>query len=191
MNVRNAIVDELVRICPSCHLTRSNIRDDEFSCRGGLTDHIVYRAMIIGTMVYSPRDLRSLIQSWVRNGTANIRIPSTRLYIDRDCDTPLDTLGDPDCPPPTTAIPTTSKSTTSNEKITDLDTTAPGTTTKNLGVTRNNDAVIEPVVIRAGTIGGVVLAVIITLLIVVLLFVLTVIIFKWKTRSRARYDKDK
>lgn len=60
-------------------------------------------------------------------------------------------------------------------------------TTENSGV-GDTDAVVEPVVIRAGTIGGVILAAIITLLMVVLMVVLIVTVGKWKTRSL--YDKD-
>ena len=167
-------------MCPRCGLTTANIRDDEFSCRGGLTNQIVYRAMIIGTTTSSPSDLVSLIQSWVRGGAANIRLSSgTRLYIDRDCDTPLDTLWDPDCPLPTattsTPPPTISTTTIST---TEPDTTAPDTTMQSSGTERSvGDA--EPVV-RGGLIGGVVIAVVIVLLIVVLLVVLIVTIVKWK-----------
>ena len=168
-------------MCPGCHLTRSNIRDDEFSCRGGLTDRIVYRAMIIGTTVYSPRDLLSLIQSWVRSGNASIHILSTRLYIDQDCDTSLDTLGDSDCSLPTT-IPTTrlSSTTTSTEILTESDTTAPSMTTKKSGVGITN-AAMKPVMIRANMIGGAVLGIVAVLLLVVLLVQLVVIFFKWKS----------
>ena len=173
-------------MCPRCGLTTANIRDDEFSCRGGLTNQIVYRTMIIGTTASSPTDLVSLIQSWVRGGAANIRVsPGTRLYIDRDCDTPLDTLWDPDCPLSTTSTPppTVSTTTISTTTIstTEPDTTAPGMTTENSGAERVGAA--EPV-IRAGMIGGVVLAVVIVVLIVVFLVVLIVTIVKWKTTVR-------
>ena len=168
-------------MCPRCGLTTANIRDDEFSCRGGLTNQIVYRAMIIGTTTSSPADLVSLIQSWVRGGAANIRVSSdTRLYIDRDCDTPLDTLWDPDCPlsMATTSTPPPTISTTTIS-TTEPDTTAPTTTTMQNSGTERSVGDAEPVV-RGGLIGGVVIAVVIVLLIVVLLVVLIVTIVKWK-----------
>ena len=125
-------------------------------------------------------DLVSLIQSWVRGGAANILVSSgTRLYIDRDCDTPLDTLWDPDCPLPmaTTSTPPPTISTTTIS-TTEPDTTAPDTTMQSSGTERSvGDA--EPVV-RGGLIGGVVIAVVIVLLIVILLVVLIVTIVKWK-----------
>ena len=140
--------------------------------------------MIIGTTVYSPRDLLSLIQSWVRSGNASIYVPSTRLYIDQDCDTSLDTLRDSDCSLLTT-IPTTknSSTTTSIEILTESDTTAPSTITKNSEV-MITDAVMMPVKIRANTIAGVILGTIAVLLLVVILVQLVVIFFKWKASPR-------
>ena len=173
-------------MCPRCRLTTANIREDEFSCRGGLTNQIVYRAMIIGTATSSPMDLVSLIQSWVRGGAASIRVSSgTLLYIDRDCNTALDTLWDPDCPLPTTSTPppTTTTISTTTISTTEPDTTAPGTTTENSGTAERVEAAAEPV-IRAGMIGGIVLAVVIVGLIVVFLVVLIVTIVKWKTTVR-------
>ena len=99
LNVRRAIIQELdTRVCPSCGLTISNIRNDEFSCHGGLKNRIVYRAMIIGTDTYSATDLVSLIQSWITSGSASITVFSSRLRFDKDCTAFLDTLNDPDCP---------------------------------------------------------------------------------------------
>ena len=168
-------------MCSKCHLTRSNIRDDEFSCHGGLTNHIVYRAMIIGTTVYNPRDLLSLIQSWVRSGNASIRVSYTRLYIDQDCDTPLDTLSDPDCPPPTPSpITSIGSSTASTETIAEFDTTAPSMTTDKSRVGKA-DTATKPVMIRASVIGGASLGIVIVLLFTVLLIQLVVVIIKWKT----------
>ena len=99
MKFRRAIIEELdARVCPSCGLTVANIRDDEFSCHGGLTNRIVYRAMIIGTGTYSAPNLVSLIQSWVANGSASVTVFSSRLQVDKDCTTYLDTFNEPDCP---------------------------------------------------------------------------------------------
>ena len=168
-------------MCPRCGLTTANIRNNEFSCRGGLTNQIVYRAMIIGTTTSSPADLVSIIQSWVRGGAANIRVSSgTRLYIDRDCDTPLDTLWDPDCPLPmaiTSTLPPTISTTTIS--AIEPDTAAPDTITHS-STTDSSVGGVKPVV-RAGVIGGVVLTVVIVVLIVILLVVLIVTIVKWKT----------
>ena len=76
----------------------ANIKDDEFSCRGGITKQIVYRARIVGTDVYSSPGLVSLMQSWVGSGMASIMVQSSRLQLDPTCDTYLDTLQSPDCP---------------------------------------------------------------------------------------------
>ena len=97
LRFRRAIIEELDHMCPSCGLSIVNIKDDEFSCHG-LTDHIIYRAMIIGTDTYSAPNLVSLIQSWVASGSASITIFSSRLRVDKDCTTFLDTFRDPDCP---------------------------------------------------------------------------------------------
>ena len=169
-------------MCPMCGLTTANIRDDEFSCRGGLTNQIVYRAMIIGTTTSSPTDLVSLIQSWVMGGAAYIRVPSaTRLYIDQDCNTPLDTLWDPDCPLSTTSTPPPAISTTTRPISTsEPDTTVPSTTAESSETERSvEEGGAEPA-IRAGMIGGIVLAVVIVALVVVFLVVLIVTIVKWK-----------
>ena len=84
-------------MCPRCRLTTANIKEDQFSCRG-LTNHIVYRAMLVGTGTYSAPDIVSLLQMWVASGSASISALSTRLHLDKDCDTVLDTLDDPVCP---------------------------------------------------------------------------------------------
>ena len=159
-------------MCPRCLLTMANIRDDEFSCRGGVTNHIVYRAMITGTTAYSPSDLVSLLQSWVESGTASIFIPSTiqRLFIDEDCRTRLDTLWDPDCPPP--VVPTTQeKPTTAAETTTYISTDIDAVSA------RGTDA-------RGGVVGGIVLAMVIVLLVVVFLIVLIVTIVMWKSPKK-------
>ena len=175
---RRAIVTEIFHMCPTCSFTTSNIRDDEFSCRGGLTNHIVYRAMIIGTNVYSPTALLLLIQSWVRSGTAAITIQHTRLYLDQDCGIFLDTLRDPDCPlvtetPPTTTTPTPHPPET--VKIT----TASATTT-------DVRIASEPASNQIGAldISGFVVAVIIIALISVILVMIIFLAFKWNARKK-------
>ena len=174
-------------MCPRCRLTTANIREDEFSCRGGLTNQIVYRAMIIGTTAYGPTDLVSLIQSWVKSGTASIFVRSTRqrFYIDRDCDAPLDTLGDPDCP---LSVPTTATTTiTTSTEATEPDTTAPSTTAKKPGAV-SGAAAAGKTEIGAGVIGGLLLALVIIVLVFVLLVLLIVTIFKWKTSQKSVND---
>ena len=86
-----------MHLCPTCGLTVANIKDNEFSCRGGLTKQIVYRARIVGTDVYSAPGLVSLMQSWVGSGRASIMVQSSRLHLDSACATSLDTLKSPDC----------------------------------------------------------------------------------------------
>ena len=96
---RRAIIDKLnSEVCPACNLTTVDISDDEFSCRGGLTKHIVYRGEISGTATYSAPALISLIQSWVASGSASITVLSYRLHLDKHCTTMLKDLSEPDCP---------------------------------------------------------------------------------------------
>ena len=96
---RRAIVDKLnTEVCPTCTLTTADISDDEFSCRGGLTKHIVYRGEISGTEMYNASALVSLIQSWVASGSASITVLSYRLHLDKHCTTLLKDLSEPDCP---------------------------------------------------------------------------------------------
>ena len=99
-NVRKGLAQELAQLCTTCHgLTAANIKDDKFSCRGGLTNFIVYRARIVGTDTYSAPGLVSLMQSWVGSGRASVIVQSSHLHLDQTCDAYLDTLQSPDCPP--------------------------------------------------------------------------------------------
>ena len=96
---RRAIISKLnTEVCPICNLSIADISDDEFSCRGGLTKHIVYRGEISGTEMYSAPALIFLIQSWIAGGSASITILSYRLYLDQHCTTLLKDLNEPDCP---------------------------------------------------------------------------------------------
>ena len=171
---RGAIVEDINIMCPSCSLSIANIRDDEFSCRGGLTNQIIYRAMIIGTNSYSPNDLLSLIQSWVSSGYASIVVETSHLFLDKGCSTLLDTLRDPDCPlmlPPTTT-----------SSVTPPKTTAPPSTTKEKPSVVSN-------AVRAGDIGGILVALIIAVLTAVLLIVLVVTIMKWRAFKKKSYGR--
>ena len=97
--MRKGLAQELAQLCPACDLTVANIKDDEFSCRGGLTKQIVYRARMVGTNTYSAAGLVSLMRSWVGSGRASIMVQSSRLHLDPTCDAYLDTLQSSDCPP--------------------------------------------------------------------------------------------
>ena len=179
MKFRDAIVKEINIMCPSCSLSIANIMGDEFSCRGGLTNQIIYRAMIIGTNTYSPVALVSLIQSWVSTGYASIIVERSRLFLDKDCNTILDTLRDPHCPP---ELPSTTSSMTVPE------TTAPSSTI----TTTERPSVISEVMespLRARDIGNMLVALIIALLIAVLVVVLAVTIIKWRAFKKKSYDR--
>ena len=126
----------------------ANIRDDEFSCHGGLKNHIVYRAMIIGTDTYSAPSLVSLIQSWVSSGSASVSVFSSRLRFDKDCATFLDTFSDPDCP---------LKVEPQQDNITPS---------------------ASPQQLRAGEIGGILIGIIIIVLLAVLIIIIVVIALK-------------
>ena len=179
---RGAIVEEINIMCPSCSLSTANIRDDEFSCRGGLTNQIIYRAMIIGTNSYSPIALVSLIQSWVNTGYASIVVETSHLFMDTDCNTLLDTLRDPDCPLRVLPPATTSSVTPPKITVPSTKTTGPNTATE-----KPSSAVGSP--LRAGDIGGVLVAVIIAVLVVVLLMVLVITIMKWRAFKQKSYDR--
>ena len=182
---RSAIVQVLNRKCQGCGLTSANIRDDEFSCRGGLTNHIIYRAMVIGTSGYSSNALVTLLQLWVSSGTANIDVDSLRLNVDKDCFVPLDTLSDPDCPllmsVPLPTEPTTNIATTTRqvERTTRL---VPITTTEDVSVV---SSALEGV-LTTGDVGGIIVAIVIIALIVVLLVALLVIIIKWRSTKKPK-----
>ena len=172
LKFRRAMIDELdARVYPSCGLTIANIKDDEFSCHGGLTDHIVYRAMIIGTDTYSAPNLVSLIQSWVASGSASVTIFSSRLRFDKDCTTFLDTFNEPDCPlsvePQQTTTVVASKP---EERV------APSANSPH-----HND-------IRAGEIGGFLIGsiMIIVLLAVLILVIVVVALRKYKCKTYKR-----
>ena len=182
LKFRSALVQELNRRCQMCGLTAVNIRDDEFSCRGGLTNHIIYRAMIIGTNVYSPIALVSLLQSWVESGSASITVESQRLNLDEECSTPLDSLSDLDCPLVTKPPPQTTTSTT---VTTQTETTAPLKTTEKAKVV--SDAAVG--IISAGQIGGIIVVMVIIALIAVLLVAVTIAFMRWRAVKKSKaYD---
>jgi hypothetical protein len=156
-----------MHLCPTCRLSDANIKDDEFSCRGGLTDFIVYRARIVGTDTYSAPGLVSLMQSWVGSNSASIAIQSSsRLHLDASCPTSLDTLRSPDCPfvsrPPIT-------------------TTIGSPETK--PVSKKPEGGAEPASeersgLRAGEIGGIFIGALIVLFLAVVIVLLLVVLLK-------------
>ena len=135
--------------------------------------------MIIGTSVYSAPGLVSLIESWVASGTASITILSSRLHLDKDCSTPLDTLNDPDCPLEVEIATTT--------------TAAPMTTALKMTTTKPEDKDKGPSVkpapivagsVRAGEIGGFLVGAIIVILLAVLILVIIVIAVRKSKSSK-------
>ena len=159
----------------TCGLTIANIRDDEFSCRGGLTNQIVYRAMIIGTSTYSAPGLVSLIESWVASGTASITVLFSRLHLDKDCSTPLDTLDDPDCPLEMATTAAVAPMTTTLKEA--------KTTTK----PEDKGPNVKPIVagtVRAGEIGGFLVGAVIVILLAVLILVIIIIAVRKSKSSK-------
>ena len=151
-------------MCPSCGLTIANIKDDTFSCHGGLTNRIVYRAMIIGTDTYSAPDLISLIQSWVASGSASASVFSTRLQFDKDCTTYLDTFNEPNCP-----LRIESQETTTATKPKESVSSVSGASS------------------RGGEIGGFLIgAIIIVLLAVLIVVIIVVALWKYKCKPFKR-----
>lgn len=164
-------------MCPTCNITAANIKQDEFSCRGGLTNYIVYRARIVGTDVYSAPGLVSLMQSWVESGTASIVVgSSSRLHLDASCSTSLDTLRSADCPmiSPPVILTTDGKpdipSTTKEEK-------PMATTSKQEDSSGTKDR-LNSSASRGGEIGGIIVGSLVVILLTVLIVMLAV--FMWK-----------
>ena len=182
LKFRIAIVEEFsAQACATCGLTAANIKNDEFSCRGGLTNQIVYRAMIIGTDVYSAPGLVSLMESWVASGTASISALSLRLHLDSNCRTSLDTLNEPDCFLEVETTTTTDTSTTTTVTSDEVITTTPevkdqGPDVK-LTVARS---------VRSGEIGGFVVGAIIVILLVAIIIVITAVAIR-RFKSKTKY----
>ena len=171
LKFRSAIVKEITaQVCSTCGLTTANIRNDEFSCRGGLTNQIVYRAMIIGTEVYSAAGLVSLIESWVASGTASVSVLSLRLHLNRDCSTPLDSLNDPVCTVETEITTIADASMTTIKKVT---ITEPQTKTIGPSIMSNVGETVG-----AGEISGFSVGAIIIILLTVLVLVIPIIAVK-------------
>ena len=188
LKFRSAIVEEFNdQVCSACGLTTANIRNDEFSCRGGLINQIVYRAMVVGTNVYSAPGLVSLVEAWVASGIASITVLSSRLHLDKDCSTPLDTLNDPDCPleVETTTIMTTTMATTAIPMTTTLK-EVKETTTKPEDPDKQGPNV-KPVAggdVKAGEIGGFLVGAVIAILLAVLIVVIIVIAIRKSKSSK-------
>ena len=167
--MRKGLAQELAQLCPACGLTVANIKDDEFSCRGGLTKQIVYRARIVGTDTYSAPGLVSLMQSWVGSGRASIMVQSSRLHLDPTCSSSLDTLKAPDCEvlqrPTDSTEPT--RSTKPNSKTEPFQSGSSG--------------------VSVGEIGGIAVGgVIVVLLAILILLIAVVIMSKMKTKLSFR-----
>ena len=168
LQVRKGLAEELTQVCPSCGLTFTNIKDDEFSCRGGLTNYIIYRARIVGTDVYSAPGLVSLMQTWISSGSASLSVQSTsRLHLDPTCRTSLDTLRSSDCPMvPEPDIKTTEQTKPEVSKPEDID--------------KGQSAAAAT---SAGEVGGIIVGALIVILLVVLIVVLSIIVMRrWKPK---------
>ena len=166
-------------MCPQCRLTTANIKEDQFSCRG-LTNHIVYRAMLVGTGTNSAPDIVSLLQMWVASGSASISALSTRLHLDKDCNTVLDTLDDPVCP-----LQVVSEETTTTTQAAVSKTTIPKPDNK--GPSSNP---ITGEHIRVGEVLGFVLGIAIIVLLGVLIVVIIIVAAKkFKSKPNKRWLK--
>ena len=164
INVRNGLAEELEHLCPTCDLSIANIKDDEFSCRGGLTKQIIYRARIVGTDTYSAPGLVSLMQSWVGSGMASIMVQSSRLHLDPTCDASLDTLKAPDCKVVFFVEPTDP-------------TQKPSILSPVTGQSGSGGASV-------GTIGGIVVGGVTAVLLGILIIVLIAVVTMWKAKSK-------
>ena len=181
IQVRKGLAEELqAHICPTCGLTFANIKDDEFSCRGGLTNYIIYRARIVGNDVYSAPGLVSLMQSWVISGTASISLQSSsRLHLDPTCPTSLDTLRSADCPMVSTPV------------ISTVGEPTPKTTEdKNLEITNSKpedgnkgEGGVSAAATSAGEVGGIIIGALVVILLAVLIVMLAIVILRrWKPK---------
>lgn len=168
LQVRKGLAEELTHICPSCGLTFANIKDDEFSCRGGLTNYIIYRARIVGNDMYSAPGLVSVVQTWVATGTASISVQSTsRLHLDPTCPTSLDTLRSPDCP----MAPDIK---TTEEKKPEVTTSKPD---------KGRSGQSAAAAASAGEVGGIIIGALIVILLVVLIVVVSIFMMRrWKSK---------
>lgn len=169
MKVRSAVVEEInAHVCLDCDLVEANIRKDEFSCRGGLTTSIVYRAMIVGTDSYSAPSLVSFVQSWVASGSASLTLFSSRLHLDKFCNTTLDTFNEPDCPKQV--------ETNTSLKVTTYTSVGPGLSTlitvKSEDKVPNNIDIDNAPQVRGGEIGGFVIGSIIAMLLLMLILII-------------------
>ena len=162
--MRKGLAQELAQLCTTCGLTAANIKDDEFSCHGGLTNFIVYRARIVGTDTYSAPGLVSLMQSWVGSGRASIMVQSSRLHLDPTCDAYLDTLQSPDCPPGE-QIPSLWTSPITNSEFTEM----------TLSVSDDESGSASGGGVIAGSISAVVLVILCMLLILVLVLIMKIL----------------
>ena len=153
-----------------------NILEDHFSCRG-LTNHIVYRAMLVGTGTYGAPAVVSLMDRWVASGSASLSALSTRLHLDKDCVTVLDTLDDPVCPLQT-ETPTTT--TTTSKSVTKTTTAKPDIKGPSQGPSQA-PSVREN--IRVGEVLGFVLGIAIVILLGILI-VAIIIVAAMKFKSR-------
>ena len=185
LQVRKALTEELAHICPACNLTVANIKNNEFSCRGGLTKYIIYRARMVGTDVYSALGLVSLMQTWVSTGTASISVrSSSRLHLDASCPTSLDTLRSADCPmvsPPVVVSTDEKPVTKTTEENKKPEVTSKPEDGSQRGIGLSSAA-------RSGEIGGIFVGSLVVILLAVLIVMLAIVMMKkWRPKvSRMR-----
>ena len=82
----------------SCGFTQANILNTEFSCRSS-EDSVVFRAEIAyASFIYTADELLEFISQWVQNGPS-IVVGASRLNVDSNCPTQLDSFLARDCVP--------------------------------------------------------------------------------------------
>ena len=98
MDIVSAVVLSIQEDC-SCNFTKTNIRNNEFSCRS-IENTVVFRAEIVytgfGEDPYTADGLVALVSTWAQSGTS-ISVDSTRLDVDPSCPTQLESFEAADC----------------------------------------------------------------------------------------------
>ena len=82
----------------SCTFTQDNIQNYEFSCRGA-RNTVVFRAEIVyASFAFTATQLVDFISQWVQSAPSLVVGPSmSRLDVDTDCPTQLDSFLSEDC----------------------------------------------------------------------------------------------
>ena len=95
-NISNAVLEELINVCPRCGITNDVIDKQLFACFSESPTYVTYRARLEGTSETDSGSLISLIEEWV-SGEASIIVTGVLMTVDSECSVAISSLSEGEC----------------------------------------------------------------------------------------------